>query len=58
MNILDELGGTLALGGNIRIMAVRALVTEAFGFGMPMLIRLLSLVVSFAVILVFVREAK
>jgi len=24
MNILDELGGTLALGGNIRIMAVRA----------------------------------
>jgi MFS family permease len=33
MNILDELRGTLALGGNIRIMAMRALVTEAC-FGM------------------------
>ncbi len=33
MNILDELRQTLALGGNIRIMAVRALITEAC-FGM------------------------
>jgi MFS family permease len=34
------------------------LIYEAFGFGAPMLIRLFSLVVSFVIILVFVKEAS
>jgi predicted MFS family arabinose efflux permease len=37
---------------------IGGLIYEAFGFGTPMLIRLLSLAVSFVIILVFVKETK
>ena len=37
---------------------IGGLIYEAFGFGAPMLIRLLSLAVSFVIILVFVKETK
>lgn len=37
---------------------IGGLIYEAFGFGAPMLIRLLSLAVSFAILLVFVNENR